>query len=962
LFKNHYFATTKKLFTNYRLKVNMKFLQRAVFLNIICFGFALSTLSAQNVIRGEVVDATTGEPLISASVIIKGTGEGVITDFDGTFKLETSQSFPITLAISYVGYTEQEIVVESERDRVNAQLSENTITISAVEVRGRRISEKQQQSPLSIATLDNIGIKETPAANFYDGLGSLKDVDITAASLGFKIINTRGFNSTSPVRSLQIIDGVDNQSPGLNFSLGNFLGASELDVNRVNLIIGASSAFYGPGAFNGVINMETKNPFLHRGLSGMVKVGERNLIETAFRWGQALKNKDGLEFLAYKLNFSYFQANDWEAENYDPVFDTETGRDNPGGYDAVNVYGDEYFTLNDLSTASPWVFPGLGIWHRTGYREVDMVDYDTDNVKANVAIHLRTNPAKKLESPELILSSNYGGGTTVYQGDNRFSLRNIQFFQHRIEFRKTDEFFLRAYVTHEDAGDSYDPYFTALLMQERAKEDEQWSQEYTDYWRENIRPRIFELGYPQLDFSNPLNPTFDFAAAEAWNRQFQDSLFIWHDMTEAFANLENPAVRNDRDYLQPGTPEFQELFNEITSTKSSDKREGTRFFDRSALYHAHGEYKFKPAWTKAITVGGNMRLYRPNTEGTIFSDTAGTRIENFEFGMYAGIEREFFDRKLKASATFRVDKNQNFDWISSPAASLVWNPKEDNYLRLSFSSAIRNPTLADQYLFLNVGPAILAGNLNGADSLITLESFDAFRENLERNRLEYFDVAPVKPERVRTIEAGYRTIFWNRLYLDAGYYYSFYNDFLGFNIGLRAEFEENSSLNLPTDIQAFRFAANSINQVTTQGFSIGLSYYFADYFQFNGNYSWNRLNSDLDDPIVPAFNTPEHKFNLGISGRDIVLNLGNGAVRNLGFSVNYRWQEGFLFEGSPQFTGLIPTYDMLDAQVNWRIPKINTTFKLGASNLLDNRVFQTYGGPEIGRLAYFSILYEGNSR
>ena len=300
----------------------MKFLQRVVFLNIICFGFALSTLSAQNVIRGEVVDATTGEPLISASVIIKGTSEGVITDFDGTFKLETGQSFPITLVISYVGYTEQEIVVESERDRVTAQLSENTITISAVEVRGRRISEKQQQSPLSVATLDNIGIKETPAANFYDGLGSLKDVDITAASLGFKIINTRGFNSTSPVRSLQIIDGVDNQSPGLNFSLGNFLGASELDVNRVNLIIGASSAFYGPGAFNGVINMETKNPFLHRGLSGMVKVGERNLVETAFRWGQALKNKDGLEFLAYKLNFSYFQANDWEAENYDPVFDT----------------------------------------------------------------------------------------------------------------------------------------------------------------------------------------------------------------------------------------------------------------------------------------------------------------------------------------------------------------------------------------------------------------------------------------------------------------------------------------------------------------------------------------------------------------------------------------------------------------------------------------------------------------
>ena len=88
--------------------------------------------------------------------------------------------------------------------------------------------------------LDAIAIKETPAISFYNGLGNLKGVDMTTASLGFTIINTRGFNSTSPVRSLQIIDGVDNQAPGLNFSLGNFLGVSELDINGVELIAGAS--------------------------------------------------------------------------------------------------------------------------------------------------------------------------------------------------------------------------------------------------------------------------------------------------------------------------------------------------------------------------------------------------------------------------------------------------------------------------------------------------------------------------------------------------------------------------------------------------------------------------------------------------------------------------------------------------------------------------------------------------
>ncbi|MDX1943150.1 MAG: TonB-dependent receptor [Saprospiraceae bacterium] len=935
----------------------MKFLQRIIFLNFILITIAASTLCAQNVIRGEVVDASTGEPLINATVVIKGTSLGAITDFDGVFELNYGGAFPITLVFSYTGFQTLEVVANSAKDRIKAQLEESAVLIAAVEVTGRRISEKQQQSPLTMETLDNIGIRETPAANFYDGLGSLKDVDLTAASLGFKIINTRGFNSTSPVRSLQIIDGVDNQSPGLNFSLGNFLGSSELDVNRVNLIIGASSAFYGPNAFNGVISMETKNPFLHKGLSAMIKVGERNLLETAVRWANAVNNKNGQEFLAYKLNFSFMRANDWEAENYDPVDGTLTGLDNPGRYDAVNIYGDEYFSLNDLSTAPPWTFPGLGVWHRTGYKEPDLVDYNTNNFKGNLAFHFRTQPSKGLESPELIVSSSIGGGTTVYQGDNRFSLRDILFYQNRIEFRKEGKFFLRAYSTNENAGNSFDPYFTALLLQEAAKSNELWSQDYSQYWRDNINPRIQEAGYPQLDFSK-FPPTFDFAGAEAWNVQYRDSLFAWHIETEAAANLRN--IRNPAtiDFLKPGTQEFEAAFNRISGTKSSNKREGSRFFDQSALYHAHGEYKFEPVWAKVITVGGNVRFYRPNSEGTIFSDTAGIKIKNYEFGLYSGIEKEFFDRRLRASFTARVDKNQNFDWIATPAASLVWNPQPNNYLRASFSSAIRNPTLTDQYLFLNVGRAILAGNLTGADSLITLESFTDFRSTLNRDTLDYFNVDPVKPERVKTFELGYRTILWNKLYLDAGYYYSIYNDFLGYNIGLTAKFDENSALNLPKEVQGYRYAANSINQVTTQGFSIGSSFYFANYFQVSGNYSWNKLNSEIDDPIIPAFNTPEHKFNLSLSGRDVVL----GGLRNVGFSINYKWQEGFLFEGSPQFTGFIPSYDLLDAQINWTAKKVGLTFKLGASNLLDNQIFQTYGGPRIGRLAYFSILYESKSK
>ena len=116
----------------------------------------------------------------------------------------------------------------------------------------------------------------------------------------------------------------------------------------------------------------------------------------------------------------------------------------------------------------------------------------------------------------------------------------------------------------------------------------------------------------------------------------------------------------------------------------------------------------------------------------------------------------------------------------------------------------------NQYLYLNVGPAILSGNLNGADSLATIESFDDFRYTLNKDTLVYFDIDPIQPERVKTFELGLRTTLFERLYVDAGYYYSIYNDFIGYNLGLDVEFDPNQTIPFP-EVQAYRFAANSTN-------------------------------------------------------------------------------------------------------------------------------------------------------
>jgi iron complex outermembrane recepter protein len=1004
---------------------------------MICFiAFLHSKVSAQITLKGTILDQVTNETLIGASVMVKGTTKGTVTDIDGKFELTIDEKLPVTLQVSYIGYLAQEFQVNKIDEKLRFRLSSDDVLIKEVEVVGERIDERQKQAALTVETMDVIAIKEAPSGSFYEGLGNLKGVDITSPSLGFKIINTRGFNSTSPVRSLQLIDGVDNQSPGLNFSLGNFLGASDLDVMKVDIVSGASSAFYGPGAFNGVIAMTTKSPFLFKGLTAEIKAGERNLYQIGVRYADVFKNKEGADVFGFKINLLYMQALDWEAGNADPVEGLKVGADNPGGYDAVNRYGDEDLAGgNDFTQTNGQRLnsPGLGIYYRTGYWERDLIDYRTDNLKSNVGLFYKITP-----KTELSYNFNFSTGSTVYQGDNRYRLDNVLFYQNRIEWRQDDKFFIRAYATHEDAGNSYDAVVTAFRMQEEAKKTSNWNTNYSQFWNQNIKPVIqqsagyqaIQAQYPQpnigqyvaligteyADF-NEAQAAFS-AAYLAWITPFNaavdewlnsgvvfDGVPIWdpvsgtfisgsadlsglHELSARVAadNLTNLSSQSPR--YEPGTPEFDEKFKDVTGRTFSEG--GSRFYDKSALYHVHGEYKFKPGFADII-VGANGRLYTPNTRGTIFADTlqytralneegelvkidsSYRQITNHEFGVYVGLERKFMEDKLKANLTGRMDKNQNFKYLFSPALSLVYSPDINHTFRVSFSSAIRNPTLADQYLYYDVGRAILLGNIDGYDSLVTIDSFQEYINTPSLTagiaKLEYFNLDPVRPEQVKTIELGYRATLLNRFYVDFGYYHSWYTDFIGYVLGVDLEYDQTNGF--PTNVQAYRIASNSQDMVTTQGLAFGINYYFKVY-TLNFNYSWNRLDlKNSDDPIIPAFNTPEHKFNLGITARD--LKMFN--IPNWGFSANYKWIDGFIFEGSPQFTGTIPSYDMFDAQINLRIPRWKSTFKIGASNIFgisplfdgrgngfnrmfNNDVLQVYGGPFVGRLAYFSILFE----
>ena len=258
----------------------------------LCFIVSLSVNAQEISIKGKITDKESKDVLIGANVQIKGTNFGAVTDVDGKFEIKADVKLPVVLVVTYLGFADQEINVTEENQSIETALVAQEVRVSNdVVISASRVSERIQYSPSSIQKLNSKQIQSVASGNFYQGLGNLKEVDITTTSMGFQVFNTRGFNTTAPVRIVQFIDGLDNQAPGLNFPVGNLVGANDLDLESVEVISGASSALYGANAFQGIVSMQTKNPFDFKNLQVKIKGGNRQMLDAQIRYANAFGKK-----------------------------------------------------------------------------------------------------------------------------------------------------------------------------------------------------------------------------------------------------------------------------------------------------------------------------------------------------------------------------------------------------------------------------------------------------------------------------------------------------------------------------------------------------------------------------------------------------------------------------------------------------------------------------------------------
>lgn len=841
------------------------------------------------------------------------------------------------------------VVARAQVKPVNGKTGSNdSLRIHSVEevvVSASRTTENILKTPVTVELLNRAFLRNTAAFSFFEGLENAKGVQMLTPSLGFKIINTRGFANTTNVRFSQLVDGIDNQAPHIGAPIGNALGPDDLDIERVEIIPGTSSALYGLNAVNGLANFITKNPFTSQGISFQQKTGVNRLGESgteatlfneySFRVAKKLSDR-----IAFKINGTFTKGTDWKADNRNDLnpdanraLGIPGGKDNPA-YDPVNGYGNESSNRRTLTLDGKRY-----VVARTGYSEQDVTDYDIRNIKADLGLYYRLNPRTAIS-----YTYRFAELDNVYQRANRFSLKDYLLQQHAVEM-KNDYFLFRTFVTAENTGKSYNLRSAAENLDRQFKTDDRWYADYT--------------------------AAFNTAMAASG--------------TDVITAHQQARITADQGRLQPRTREFKNTLGELAGINNWDQGAALRVRDKLVRAEVQIDISkilgsdFIAGSGLSILAGADEQAYIIRPDGNYFINPApGKTFDTFSYektGAFLQAGKELFRGSVKLSATFRMDKNDYFDVRYNSRLTVVAAPFRNQSLRISFQSGSRFPSIFEAFSNVNSGGVKRLGGLKVMsdgifENAYLRSSIDRFQAAVtagfnsgmtvaeaiqkEKGLLVKNTYTYLKPEHITSFEAGYKAFFLKKiLSVDADFYFNRYNDFIAqveMNVPNTAVTEEIPTfLNNMNQQSRYRMYTNSQSVVYNFGGSFGASCLLGSHYLISGNLSYAKLSrTDNNDGFEDGFNTPEWIGNLSFGGEHV--------IKNLGFTVTYKRQSSFYWR-SFLVNGEVEAYGTVDAQVNYNFLKEKLMVKMGATNLLNRYYYSFLGGPAIGGLYYTTLTY-----
>ncbi len=820
-----------------------------------------------------------------------------------------------------------------------------TVTVlDEVVVSASRIKEKMLQSPVSIQKAGAKYFYSAPAPSFFDALENIQGVQMITPSLGFRVINARGFANTTNVRFAQLVDGMDVQSPHIGAPIGNMLGPTDLDIDNVEIIPGVASALYGMNTINGMANFTTKNPFYSEGLTvqqktGITHLGDSNscaklFSETSFRYAQVVSTK-----FAFKINGSIGIGYDWIADDHTDLNPNANASTNLTGYnnpaqDPVNGYGNESSDRKTISLQGKSY-----VVARTGYYEKEVVDYSLQNIKADAGLYFRISP-----NSSIVYLGHIALLDNVYQRANRFRLQDYFLQQHGIQFQSRSVA-AKLYFNNENTGKSYNLRSMAENIDRNFKPDNQWYADYTTAFN---------------------NATLSGA-----------SVALAHQQARASA---------DAGRYQPGTEAFKNVENKLATINNWDS--GAVLRVKASFVQGEVQVNLTEQWLAGlrektgmdILTGISQRTYIIVPDGNYFINPAkGDPYQDIRYGKtsaFLSLTEALFKNTLRLGAIISADKSDYFPLTWSPRFTAVYSPTFKHNFRVSFQSGYRYPSIFEAYSNINSGGVKRVGGLKVMSEGIfenawLQSSISAFQSavlnDINRNGLSKTDAIVknqgllrknpytyVQPEHIQSFEAGYKGLFaGGKIFVDADFYYNNYHSFIA-----------QANMNVPntqitdsipfylydkTKQSQYRMWTNSQTAVYNYGFTVGLTYNFEKGYTANGNASFARLQKSAnEDGLEDGFNTPQWITNFSISNGDIYKKIGAG--------ITFKWQSSYYWQ-SFLVNGNTPAYSTIDAQVTYLVESAKLQIKMGATNLLNHYYRSFLGGPEIGAMYYMTLTY-----
>lgn len=753
-------------------------MKERMFMLLASFLISWSLAMAQTVtVTGVVTSADDGEPIIGASVLVKGTNTGTITGILGDFTIPNAPSSATTLIISYVGMVSQEVAIQP--GTLQVALKSDAKTLDEVVVTAMGISREKKALGYALQEVKSDEITQAAQLNVANSLsGKVAGIQITSqggqigASQNIVIRGNSSFGNNSP---LIVVDGVPIQNDngtGSSVNLGSGLNdINPEDIASISVLKGGSAALYGMRAGNGVILITTKSGKKDKGIQvsydGSFTVDQiYNLPKLQNKYGQGYygseydwKESGYSETMSYQdfaaqNGFSYYDGtgngvNDNADESWGPRLD-------------IGLLIPQYNSpvIDGVRQATPWVshpdnikdFFEIGYSQNhvisltatteksstrvsLGFRDQKGTTPNTDQKRYSAAVNSRMDVNKYLE---FNLSANFIRTKSNNLPGTGYDQRNVLQSLLQWHGRQIDINDLKANYDQKDANGNYTHY--------------NWQQAYAvnPYWvlNHNLNKYVRDRFYGKASIF--IKPT-------DWLK-FEGRLGFDHYDSNQLSNVEWSIDYPDgyfRDYDRRATEtnaDFIAYFTKQLGDFNVNALAGANYRDYT--------YEIKALGADGLTVPGVYTV--ANAKGNAYtSENHNTRRSNSVYAnlslgwknqLYADISvRNDWDSTLKDAFFY---PSFSGSWIVTETLPMLTHGKWLNFLKLRGGWAkIGNAT--DPYVS-NAYYSVLSAPFDGTTLYYNPTTYPA--KNL-------------RPEMVKTWEIGLEASFLdNRIHFDGAYY------------------------------------------------------------------------------------------------------------------------------------------------------------------------------------------------